>query len=322
MARFGRYLSRRIGAAALVVLIAVNVNFFVFRLAPGDPATTGLRLLTEAQQAAMRESFGLDRPLAAQYAAYLGQTLHGNLGISFHDRQPVAGKLGRAMANTAPLIGAGLALALVPGLLLGALAAARGRAVDGAVSAGGLIVYALPSQVVGLVLIFAFAGMLPSGGRADPFLAGAGPWERTVDALRHLILPATTLALGIIGSVILVFRATLRQVLAEDYILTARAKGLTDRQILCRHALRNAAVPTVAQLALLVALVFSGATVLVETIFSWPGIGQLVFDSVARRDYPTLQGAFLVFTLLIVASGLLADAIAGALDPRIRAGLA
>lgn len=316
-----RYLIKRTLVALLTVWVAVTLNFALFRLAPGDAVTNVSRVPNASAEtrAALREEFGLDRSHWDQYTAYLGQLAHGNLGVSFANYQPVATNLREALANTLPMVALGTAIGILLGVLIGIVAAwRRGSAVDSAGVLGSLLLYAMPTQWLGLVLVLLFAGTLPVGGMEDPFLAlqDTGTWATVKDRLEHMILPAATLAFGLVAQFALITRSSMVETLGEDYVLTARAKGLPDRAIVWRHAARNALLPVTSIVAVSIGSIVGGA-ILVETVFSWPGIGTAMYQAVADRDYPVLQGTFLLLTLGVVVMSYLVDLLQLRLDPRI-----
>jgi ABC-type dipeptide/oligopeptide/nickel transport system permease component len=318
--RSADYLLKRLVFALATVLVAVTLNFVLFRLAPGDAVSNFSRVphaSPELRRAIARE-FGLDQPKWRQYVVYLGQLAHGNLGVSYENQQPVSANLRSALGNTIPMLLAGTLLAILLGMVTGVLAAwRRGTAVDHASVSVALGFYSLPTQWLGLMLILLFAGILPTGGRTDEFLLAPGFVQHWLDVGKHMLLPALTVALTLYGEYTLVVRSTMLETLGEDYILTARAKGLAPWTVVRRHALRNALLPTATLVALSLGYIVAGQ-ILIEVVFSWPGIGRATYQAVLVRDYPMLQGVFLVFTLTIVTLNLLADLLYVRLDPRIR----
>jgi ABC-type dipeptide/oligopeptide/nickel transport system permease component len=317
--RSADYLLKRLAFALATVLVAVTLNFVLFRLAPGDAVSNFSRVphaSPELRRAIARE-FGLDQPKWRQYVVYLGQLAHGNLGVSYENQQPVSANLRTALANTIPMLLAGTLVAILLGMITGVLAAwRRGTAVDHVSVSVALGFYALPTQWLGLMLILLFAGTLPTGGRTDEFLVNPTLTQHWLDVGKHMLLPAVTVALTLYGEYTLVVRSTMLETLGEDYILTARAKGLAPWTIVRRHALRNALLPTATLVALSLGYIVAGQ-ILIEVVFSWPGIGRATYQAVLVRDYPMLQGVFLVFTLTIVTLNLLADLLYVRLDPRI-----
>jgi ABC-type dipeptide/oligopeptide/nickel transport system permease component len=313
------YVLKRVAFALVTVLVAITLNFVLFRLAPGDAVANLSRVphaSPELRQALTRQ-FGLDQPKWRQYLVYLGQLAHGNLGVSYENQQPVAKNLREDLANTVPMVLVGTVLAIVFGTATGVVAAwRRGTPVEHVSVLGALGFYALPTQWLGLMMILLFAGKLPTGGRSDEFLVDPTFWQHALDVGKHMLLPSLTLGLVLYGEYTLIVRSAMLETLGEDYILTARAKGLAQWTVLRRHALRNALLPTVTLVALSLGYVVAGS-ILVEVVFSWPGIGRAVYQAVLFRDYPMLQGQFLAYTLAIVTLNLLADLLYFRLDPRI-----
>jgi len=336
-----RRIARKLGAALATVGFVLVLNFFLFRVLPGDPARAGIQdpRMSEESVAQVRARFGLDLPvingiqslhplrfgplwidpLDTQFARYLGNLARGELGISYHSNRPVAELLRERLVNTLVLLAAGQVLALVVGVLLGVFAAVRGgsRAERWTVLAG-LAAWSLPSFWLSMVLLFlgARAFGLPLGGRATPGL-DAGWLGQAADLARHLVLPTLTYTIVYFGEYLLVTRSALVDVLGEDYVLVARAKGLDRGQVLRRHVLRGAALPIVTLVALNLGLVVAGA-VQIEMVFSWPGLGLAMYEAVVRRDYPVLQGVFLLLAVSVVAANFLVELLYPRLDPRTR----
>jgi ABC-type dipeptide/oligopeptide/nickel transport system permease component len=314
------FVSRRLAGAAVTVAVVVVLNFFLFRLAPGNAAS--LQHLPNASpqlEHALAQRFGLNEPIFGQLKDYVVQLLHGNLGVSFANQQPVAPQLFSALGNTLLMVGPGLLLALVLALLSAVYAAwHRGAAGDQLMRALALTLYAIPAQWLGMMLLFAFRNTLPAGGISDPFLVDASAGAQLVDHLQHMILPCVTYALIIYGQFMIVLRTSLLETLSEDYILAAKAKGLSDVLVLRRHALRNALLPVVTLIGLSVGTMVAGV-ILVESVFSWPGIGELIYNAVTNRDYPMLQGGFLLLAVAVILCNLAVDLVYTFLDPRVRA---
>ncbi|MEV0975111.1 MULTISPECIES: ABC transporter permease [Microtetraspora] len=310
---------RRTAVALITIFCAISLNFLLFRVVPGDAVSNLARVpnSTVAQQQALRHEFGLDRSIGVQYVAYLRELAHGNLGRSFANGQPVSKNLGEALGNTLPMVLLGTVVAILAGIATGVLGAVRrGTRTDRALTVSSLTVYALPAQWVGLLLLFLLGGVFPSGGRVDEFLIEPSPWQHTVDVLWHMTLPSLVVGLTLFGQYALLTRTAMLETLAEDYVLTARAKGLSTLRIVRHHALRNAMLPISTLIALSLGSVVGGV-VLIETVFSWPGIGRAIYSAVTSRDYPMLQGAFLVLTVVVVVCNYVSDLIYLRLDPRI-----
>ena len=320
------YIASRGLQSLATVFAALTIVFLLFRVIPGDPVSLLVRLgsqsLTEEDIMVLRATFGLDRPLHEQYFIYLWNTLRLELGTSFFYKIPVAQLFFQRLVNTLTLVGTGTLLSILIGLSLGLVAGwFRGRKQDHAATAFSLLFYSMPSFWIGMVLIYLLAvtvPLFPTGGMVNIRLAAtADTLTRLTDQLRHLFLPLLTYSLGFAGQYALIMRNTLTGVLAEDYILTARAEGLTGFQILKRHALKNAALPSISLVAMNVGFVVLG-TISIETVFNWPGVGRLVFEAIFFRDFPLLQGAFVFFTIFMILANFIADILYAALDPRIR----
>jgi ABC-type dipeptide/oligopeptide/nickel transport system permease component len=314
------YVIKRTVFALMTVFVAVTLNFIIFRAAPGD-ATTALRCRNcpiEFKEA-LREELGLDKTKVQQYGIYLKELAHGDLGRSFASRQPVTDELAGPIKNTIPMVLLGEVIAVFLGILTGVVAAwRRGTWLDSGSVGLSLVFYSLPTQWLGLMLVILFAGTLPISGIGDPFIAFTDPtwWETVQDRLTHMILPSATLGIVLYGSYALIVRSAMLETLGEDYILTARAKGLRNWTIVWRHAFRNALLPVTTLMAISLGYVVAGA-ILVEAVFSYPGIGLETYEAVFAKDYPIVQGAFLVLTLSVVLANFIADLLYFKLDPRI-----
>lgn len=313
------YIVKRVVFALLTVFVALTVNFALFRLAPGSAVTNLARVphATPETRLAIKRQFGLDKSKFQQYWIYLGQLFRGNLGISFANSQPVSKNLKTAVINTIPMVLIGTVFAILLGTLTGVIAAwRRGTKVEGASVTTALAFYSMPTHWLGLMLVILFAGTLPTGGMSNEFLLNPSFFTHLKDLAEHVALPSLTLGLVLYGEYTLIVRSAMLETLGEDYVLTARAKGLRAGAILRRHALRNAMLPIATLVALSLGYIVAGA-ILVETVFSWPGVGRAVYDAVLQRDYPMLQGAFLLLTVSVVFFNLVADLLYFKLDPRI-----
>jgi ABC-type dipeptide/oligopeptide/nickel transport system permease component len=315
------YVIKRGFFALVTVFVAITINFFLFRVLPGTAVTDLSRVPHASPQLkhALTVEFGLDKPKWEQYLIYLKNLLHGNMGVSFAYQQPVSHLLFNDLKNTLPMVTVGTVAAIVVGVVTGVLSAWRRGSVPDHVSTNAAIfAYAFPTQWLGLMLLIIFAGTLPAGGMSNPFLFGAEPfWQHLADVGQHMILPAATLMLTAYGSYTLVVRSSMLETLGEDYVLTARAKGLPPRRVVRRHAFRNALLPVVTLVALDLGYIVGGA-LLIEVIFSWPGIGLAMYDAIGQRDYPMLQGGFLILTVAVIFLNFAADLLYFRLDPRIR----
>jgi len=331
------YFIRRIFFALATLAIVIVFNFFLFRILPGDPIKSIARSprLTREAREKLRVDFGLDKPVFfdserlregdvvgafdTQFTAYVRALLQGNLGISYRSRRAVAEVLAERVWRTVVLVLGAEILALLIGIGLGLMAAwRRGTRTDMSILLWALISWGLPTFFLGIILLILARGYLPVGGMVTPGLKPEDGWTYWADVGKHLILPTITMALVYTSSYILIMRSSVVEVLSEDYILTAKAKGLSNPQILSKSALKNAMLPMVTIIALNLGYIVGGA-IQVETVFSWPGLGQLMFDAVGKRDYPILQGVFLLLAVSVIAANLLADLTYSVLDPRIKA---
>jgi peptide/nickel transport system permease protein len=312
----------RAGQYGLVLLVATTVNFLLPHLAPGDPVTYRYggetAGLTPEQLTEVRARYGLDEPLLEQYAGFWSGLVRGDLGVSVDYNRPVTDVLAERLPWTLALVGIATLLAFVLGTLLGAVAAwRRGTRRDAGMVVGVLAVDAMPGFWIGMLLVAVFSvelGWFPSYGAAVITADGAAGW---LAVAQRLVLPVATLTLATVGSIFLLARASMTSVLDAAFIRLARSTGISERRIAVRHALRNALLPVYTSLTLAVGTLVSGAVV-VETVFAYPGIGRLIYEAVLVRDYPVLQGAFLLVTVGVVAANVLADATYPLLDPRVR----
>jgi ABC-type dipeptide/oligopeptide/nickel transport system permease component len=313
------YLIKRALFAVATVFVAITINFFLFRVLPGDAVRSLSRIphATAALRNSLEVQFGLDKPKWQQYLIYLQQLARGNMGVSFTNQQPVWSNLREDLQNTIPMVALGTAVAIAIGVFTGVLSAwRRGTALDQVSTNLAIAFYSFPTQWLALVLLIYLSHWFPSHGRTNDFLFNPTWLEHELDVLKHMFLPALTLALTLYGEYTLIVRSAMLETLGEDYILTARAKGLPQRVIVTRHALRNAMLPTTTLIALSLGYIVAGQ-ILIEAVFSWPGIGNAVYQAVTERDYPMLQGAFLVLTISVVFFNFLADLLYFKLDPRI-----
>ena len=303
------YLLSRLLAAAVVVLGVTCLVFLLIHLVPGDPVDVMLgESALPADRAALRASLGLDQPMVLQFYQYLGQLVTLDLGNSLHTRQPIAGMLAERLPATLELAAAALLLALVIALPLGVMAAIhRNKPWDIGAMGFSLLGVSIPNFWLGPMLILVFSlwlGWTPVSGRE-----GAG----------SLLLPAITLGTALAAVLARMVRSSLLEVLGEDFVRTARAKGLPERVVIWRHALGNAWLPVITLLGLQLGALLGGA-VITETVFSWPGIGSLMIESIQKRDYPVVQGCVLLISLTYVLVNTLTDLVYAWIDPRIRLG--
>ena len=319
------YVVKRIAYAILTVFIAITLNFVLFRALSGD-AVSALRCkqCSKAFKEEQRRDLGLDQSKWVQYKLYLASLARGDLGKSVPSEKPVSGELWVPIKNSLPMIALGTLFAVVFGTLVGVVAAwRRGTLADKGSLYTALGFYSMPTQWLGLVLIFFVAGAvgLPTSGIKTPTLglfSDASTWEVFVDRLRHMILPALTLGLVLYGDYALIVRSAMLETLGEDYVLTARAKGLKNWTIVRRHGLRNAMLPIITLVALSLGFIIGGS-ITVEYVFSYPGLGLLTVEAIDKRDFPLLQAIFMLLTLSVIVFNLIADLLYFKFDPRVTA---
>lgn len=316
-------LLRRVSLGLLTVVLVVIANFLLLKLAPGDLAMAmagDAGAASPEYMAMLRQQYGLDQPLWVQFWHYVANMAHFDFGYSFRNSLPVLDLILDRLPATLVLVGTSISIALVIGVTLGTWAAYRqGRWVDTAISIVSTVGFAIPLFWVGLLLIILFAVQwrwLPSGGYATTGLE-SGVWLAIVDRARHLVLPGVTLSLFYIAIYARIVRTSVAEVLHAEYIRTARAKGLRPRRVLWRHVLRNSLLPLVTITGLELGTLLGGV-VTTETVFSWPGMGRLVYDAVLYRDMNLLMGILFWSALLIVTTNLLLDLLYGLIDPRVR----
>jgi peptide/nickel transport system permease protein len=297
-------------------------NFFLFRVVQADPVATLFRGRNVPQEKLdeLRTAFGLDKPLPEQFVLYLRETAKGNLGISYQSRQPVASEIAGKVPATVALVGISSILSALIGVAGGVVAAwRRGSKADYAITSSTMLFYAMPDFWLGMLLLVGFAvvlGWFPVGGITSTSSSATGV-AKIGDQLYHMALPALTLTLAYLGEYAIVMRSSLLDVMGEDYLTVARAKGLRDLEVRNRHAVPNALLPVVTLTAINLGFVLSGA-IAVETLFSWPGLGKATSDAIRGPDLPMLQGLFLVFSAAVIVFNLLADLTYAWLDPRVR----
>jgi peptide/nickel transport system permease protein len=311
----GRFVLHRLLAAVPVLLFVTGGVFALVHLTPGDPIDAMMAESVDATaKAALRRQLGLDRPIAVQYLAWMGRLLRGDLGRSIRNNEPVVENVGRRLRPTVQLALFATVIALMVAFPVGIVSAARhNTAVDGAGTTFALFGICMPNFLIALLLIFLFGvtlRWLPISGYTDPL-------EEPVRGLRSLTLPAITLGLALAAVIARTLRSSLLEALSEDYVRTARAKGLSEPVVLSRHALKNSLIPVVTLLGLQLGTLIGGA-VITEYVFALPGVGRLVVDAVFARDYPLVQGVVLLIAVAFILSNLAVDVVYGWLDPRIR----
>jgi peptide/nickel transport system permease protein len=321
-----RWLIGRVAQALVTLLVALILIFLLTHLAPGDPVSQlqAERPLTPEQLATLRALYGLDRPLAAQFWTFLSGLVRGDLGNSIDYSRPVTALLAERLPATLLLGMSVLLLNFSVGLWLGVQQAVRrGSAVDRWLTSFSLAGYATPSFWLGLVLAWLFGvkwRLLPPAGMENPLLdPSAGLWARSADILRHLILPALTLSVVTIAGTMRYQRTAMLEVLHLPYIVTARAKGISEARVTWRHAWRTSLSPVITLFGLWLPMLVTGS-VFVESVFAWPGLGSLATGAVGSRDYPLIMGVSVLVASLVVFTSLLTDLAHAALDPRVRLG--
>jgi peptide/nickel transport system permease protein len=320
---YARYMAGKVGGAAVSLLAVLVTSFFLFRLIPGDPVKymTGGRQVSAEQLASYRREFGLDLPLWQQFADYCGKALTGDLGTSYQFRAPVLDKITEALPNTLLLTGTAFVLYTALGIFLGTRSAWRHGGLGDRINTGlALTLYSIPSFWLGLLLIIVLAvgvgpipGLFPTGGMESGSEEG---FAYVVDVAHHLVLPVVTLVAVEYGQTLLVTRSALLDEMGGDYLTTARAKGLRDDLVRRRHAVPNALLPTVTLIFINLGRTVAGV-ILVETVFSWPGLGGLFYQALSVPDLPLVQGLFFVFAAAVIVMNTLADLIYPLLDPRV-----
>ncbi|MGQ0713474.1 MAG: ABC transporter permease [Gemmatimonadaceae bacterium] len=316
--------ARRLLQAVVIVAIAATVTFLLVQLAPGDPFTAMVdnpRIPPEVRER-MRARWGLDRPVPEQYVLYLRNLARGDLGWSFSQHRPVADAIADALPNTLLLMGVGLVGAFVLGIATGVVRGGRrGSVADRTLGAGTLLFYSMPDFWLAIMAMLVFAywiPIFPTSGITTPVLYDyLSPLGKLGDRLRHLVLPATTLVLLTAAIIGRYQRAAFLDIATQDFVRTARAKGLREREVLWRHVLRNALLPVITLLGLALPMLVGGA-VFVEQVFAWPGMGRLAVGAISARDHPLVLAIVVIGSALVTLGSLLADILYTVADPRLR----
>lgn len=329
------YLIQRTGFALLTLAVVIIFNFFLFRIMPGDPVQLlASPKLPKDVKEKIFASFGLDKPLwldttalkagewdkvfDSQFVTYLHNLSQGELGVSFATRKPVGEILSERAGRTVLLLIFGEITSIVLGTVLGIIASwRRGTKLDTGILVYGLFTWSMPTFFFGIIMVILARGILPTGRMVTPGLSPEDGWTYWQDVGRHLILPTIVLGIGYVSSYLLVVRSSIVEILSEDYILTAKAKGLNAFQVLRDHALKNTMLPMITMIALSLGFTVGGS-IEVETVFSWPGLGRLAFDAIQDLDYPVLQGVFLMLAISVILANFLADVLYSLLDPRVK----
>ena len=318
-----RWLAGKIFGALLTLVFVLVFNFFLFR-GIGDPTTQLARLPQSNPEEIekLRADYGLDKPLVGQFTDYVGDTMTLDLGISQRTREPVWEEIKEAIPWTLLLVGTGTLIATLLGGWMGVKAATkRGKRTDDGLLGFSLFTYSAPEYWIGIILILVFAvaiPIFPAGQQVTPGVEFANWFSEAADVLDHLVLPVTAMTFLILGQYFLIMRSSMVDVLTEDFITVKRATGLPWRRVVNRHAVPNALLPMVTVAAIQFGLVAGGA-ITIETLFSWPGLGELNYNAIADKDFPMLQGTFLVFSIGVILANLIADCLYFALDPRVQA---
>jgi peptide/nickel transport system permease protein len=316
------FLLRRLGTSLLLLLLVLTILFFFLRLLPGDPTRTseGQRLTAEQRQN-LRRLYGLDRSLPEQYLTWVSSVARGDWGTSLSQQRPVSTALWDVLPATMLLASTALAIEITAALLLGVAAAfRRDTAVDHTIRVVTLFLFSQPLFWLGLMSILLFSyvwPVLPASHMRSVDAEFMSPLDRVLDLLRHLVLPATVMGLGAMGGTTRFIRGSLIEAMGQDYIRTARAKGLSERRVVWVHGMRNALVPMIQVVAVSLPVLLSG-TLLVEVVFSWPGLGRLTFQAILTRDYPLILGATALSAAVVILGNFLADVLHALIDPRVR----
>lgn len=305
----------------VTLLIILTMLFLIFRAMPGNAADLVInpQMKPEAKQKLI-EQYGLDKPLYQQYGLYMKNMLTFNLGRSFRTQNPVWLDISPRLAPTLMLFGTSLILSYIIGILIGmGMAWYRGSTFEISAIIGSLVFRSMPYFWFGILMLFIFSAQLdifPVGGMKTPGVE-MPLHERIVDVLYHMALPLITLVIVSLGGIALLMRSTMLDTLGEDYIVTARAKGLPERKIMIHHAARNAMLPILTSVAISIAFIFAGG-VITEQVFSWPGLGRLLIERTLSHDYPVVQGAFYIIAILVLSANAIADVMYAHLDPRVQ----
>ena len=319
-----RYFLRKVANALLTIIVVISFNFILFRIMPGDPARL---LLPKGRFQAgaiekQRKIFRLDKPLHEQFVYYWYDTVRLELGFSFKEKRPVAEVVGERIWPTVLLAGTGTIIATLIGYTTGVFAAWRRNSKYDVISTNvGMFFYSMPMFWFGLICIMIFSvylGWFPVGRMLEPGATFDHWYQQVGSVLYHMILPVSVFAVAYVGEYHLIMRSSLTGVMKEDFVLTARAKGLSDNRVLWSHVVPNALLPTVTIVMMNLGFVMSG-TILIESVFNWPGLGLLAYEAMLNRDYPVMQAVFLVAAVAVILANLVADIMYYYLDPRVKA---
>lgn len=319
-----RFVARRALQAVVVIWVVTTVGFLLIHLAPGEPFAETLEnpSVSAETRARWRAEYGLDRPLGEQYAHWISAVARGQLGFSYSHRRPVTDVLRDAVPNTLQLLGVALLASFTIGICLGVLQAKRhGTSVDDGLRASSLLFHSMPEFWLAILMLLTFAywiPLFPVGGMLDPIMYEQMSWaERAMNRLSHLVLPALTLTLLNTAAIARHQRSAALSVMHQDFVRTARAKGLDERHVIWHHVLRNALLPVITLAGLAFPLLIGGA-VFVERIFAWPGMGNVAVAAIHTRDYPVVMATMLIGAVMVTIGNVLADVLYNAADPRTR----
>lgn len=318
-----RYFAKKVANAILTIILVASFNFALFRMQPGDPARLLLPKGKQPPEAVekQRKAFNLDKPQWQQFIYYWGDTISGEFGQSFSQKRPVTEVVKERIWPTVVLVGAGTIIATGIGIITGVFAGWRRNSLYDVVSTNaGMVFYAMPTFWFGLLMIMLFStklGWFPTGRMEEPGADLAG-MASFISLIHHMALPVFTFAIAWVGEYHLIMRSSITGVMKEDFALTARAKGLSENKVLWRHVVPNAMLPTVTIVMMNIGFVLSGA-ILTETVFNWPGLGLLAYESMNKRDYPVMQMVFLIASVAVILANLIADITYYYLDPRVKA---
>ena len=316
-------IAKKLFYALITILIVLVFNFILFRVLPGDPLAMMMRnpRATPETIESIRQLYGLGEPWYIQLGTYFKNMISGDFGTSFVFKAPVTEVVGSRIIPTLILVGIAELIAIVTGIMIGILAAwKRGTRLDVGTLGFALITYSVPTFWLGMIMLVVFCvglHLFPTSGMFTPGKSFPTAGAMLADLFRHMVLPVITMSLVLIGEYALTMRNTLIDVLSEDYITTARAKGFKERYVLMKHALPNAMLPMITIVAINIGFIVAGA-IQIETIFSWPGLGRLMYEALSARDYPLLQGIFLLVTVCVVLANVLADITYSYIDPRVK----
>lgn len=321
------YIIKRIINSFILLLFVLSLNFLIFDLMPGNPMMTFANpsRLTAQQKLEIASMFGLNETIAVRYTKYVTNMLTGNFGISFYTHDYIAKEIAERLGNTLLLVGTAEILSLLIGVILGVIAAhKRGSIIDSLAVVSSLTTYSLPTFWMGMILLLVFSFRLrwfPTVGTSSFTITNPAPniFVNVLDRLWHLFLPVTVLTLFMYGGYLLLTRATMLETLTEDYIITARAKGIKERTVLFKHALKNASLPIITNAAIAFGFTLSGA-IITETVFLYPGMGMWTWRAIDFVDYPVLHTIFYLIALCVIVANFIADLLYGILDPRIKYG--